>query len=172
MSEPTTQFEAEGLEPDEIPHLEHAIRLASIARDRGDQPFGAILVTPDGGIVEGLNSVETDGDPTGHAESNLVRAAVTTLPRDVVAASTLYTSTEPCAMCAGAIYWAGIPRVVFALGEDELIRIVRVHNSAPTLSLPSREVFARGGRETTVIGPVALPGAAGVHEGFWTEERA
>ena len=159
--------EAAGLEPADIPHLEHAIRLAHAARDRGDHPFGAILVTPDGRIVEGINSVETERDPSGHAESNLVRAASRALSPEVVAASTLYTSTEPCAMCAGAIYWAVIPRVVYALGEDELIRIVRRHDSAPTLALPSREVFARGGRQTTVVGPVALPGAADVHEEFW-----
>ena len=164
-------LDVHGLTPDDVPHLEHAIRLAYAARDRGDHPFGAILVTPDGTIVEGLNSVETDRDPTGHAETNLVRAASAALPSEIVAASTLYTSTEPCAMCASAIYWAVIPRVVYALGEDELIRIVRVHDSAPTLDLPSREVFARGGRDVEVIGPVALPGAATVHEEFWTGEH-
>jgi tRNA(Arg) A34 adenosine deaminase TadA len=164
-------LDVDGLAAHDVPHLEHALRLAYAARDRGDHPFGAILVTPDGTVVEGLNSVETDRDPTGHAESNLVRAAAAALPPEVVAASTLYTSTEPCAMCAGAIYWAVIPRVVYALGEDELIRIVRVHDSAPTLALPSREVFARGGRDTCVVGPVALPGAAEVHEEFWMRER-
>jgi len=74
-------------------------------------------------------------------------------------------------MCASAIYWAVIPRVVYALGEDELIRIVRVHDSAPTLDLPSRVVFAHGGRAVEVIGPVPLPGAAAVHEEFWTGEH-
>jgi tRNA(Arg) A34 adenosine deaminase TadA len=113
----------------------------------------------------------TGNDPTGHAESNLVRIASAALPAEVVAGSTLYTSTEPCAMCAGAIYWAGIPRVVYALGEDELIRIVRVHDSAPTLDLPSRELFSRGGRPVDVVGPVPLPSAAEVHEDFWTGEH-
>ena len=164
-------LDVDGLTADDIPHLEHAIRLAGTARERGDHPFGAILVTPDGAIVEGLNSVVTGDDPTGHAESNLVRAASAAQPADVIAASTLYTSTEPCAMCAGAIYWAGIPRVVYALGEDELIRIVRVHDRAPTLDLPSREVFARGGRPVDVVGPVPLPSAAEVHEDFWTGEH-
>ena len=160
-----------GLEPADIPHLQHAIRLAYAARERGDHPFGAVVVAPDGTVVEGLNSVETGRDPTGHAESNLVRAAAAVLDPAALAASTLYTSTEPCAMCAGAIYWAGIPRVVYALGEDELRRIVEVHDSSPTLALPSRELFARGGREIAVVGPVPLPGAAEVHEDFWTKER-
>lgn len=162
-------------------HLTHAIDLARAARARGDHPFGAILVVPDdssggnphaGTIVEALNSVVTQSDPTGHAETNLVRAAAAALPAEVLAASVLYTSTEPCAMCAGAIYWAGIPKVVYALGEDELIRIVDAQEGIPTLALPCREVFARGGRTVDVIGPVPLPAAAEVHAGFWTEAHA
>jgi tRNA(Arg) A34 adenosine deaminase TadA len=156
----------------ETAHLAHAIRLAYDARERGDHPFGAILVTPDGTVVEGMNSVETDRDPTGHAETNLVRAASARLAPGIVAASTLYTSTEPCAMCAGAIYWAVIPRVVYALGSDELDRIVDAHDGDQTLALPSREVFARGGRPTTVVGPVALPGAAEVHAEFWNRSAS
>lgn len=158
----------DGLRAEDVPHLEHAIRLAFAARERGDHPFGAILVTADGRIVEGLNSVETDRDPTGHAETNLVRSASAALPPEVVAASTLYTSTEPCAMCSGAIYWAVIPRVVFALASDELDRIVDAHDGDQTLALSSREVFARGGRSTTVVGPVPLGGAAEVHADFWS----
>lgn len=163
----SSHLDVDGLRADEIPYLEYAIRLAFAARERGDHPFGAILVTPDGTIVEGLNSVETDRDPTGHAETNLVRAASRALPPDVVAASTLYTSTEPCAMCSGAIYWAVIPRVVYALGSDELDRIVDAHGGDQSLALASREVFARGGRPTAVVGPVPLPGATDVHAGFW-----
>ena len=59
----------------DLDHLAHAVRLAQAARDRGDHPFGAIVVTPAGTIVEGMNSVLTQSDPTGHAETNLVRAA-------------------------------------------------------------------------------------------------
>lgn len=160
-------LDIDGLTADDVPHLEHAIRLAYAARERGDHPFGAILVTPDGRVVEGLNSVETDRDPTGHAETNLVRIASRALPPEVVAASTLYTSTEPCAMCAGAIYWAVVPRVVFALASDELDRIVQAHGGDQNLALGSRDVFARGGRPTAVVGPVPLPGAAEVHADFW-----
>lgn len=157
---------------EDVAHLEHAIRLAAAARARGDHPFGAIVVAPDGTVVEGLNSVVTQPDPTGHAETNAVRAAAAVLTADVLAASTLFTSTEPCAMCSGASYWAGIQRVVYALGEDELVRIVADQEGIPTLALPCREVFARGGRPITVVGPVALPGAAAVHAGFWGGEGA
>lgn len=151
----------------DLDHLAHALRLAQAARDRGDHPFGAIVVTPAGTIVEGMNSVLTQRDPTGHAETNLVRAAGHALESVELAASTLFTSTEPCAMCAGAIYWSGIGRVVYAIGEDELIEMVREQEGVPTMAMPCREVFARGGRAIEVVGPVEVEGAREVHAGFW-----
>ncbi|HEU4720215.1 MAG TPA: nucleoside deaminase [Gemmatimonadaceae bacterium] len=151
----------------DLAHLRRCVELARQARDRGDHPFGSIVVTADGRVVEGLNTVVTRGDPTGHAETNVVREAAARLDVDELAASTLYTSTEPCAMCAGAIYWSGIPRVVFALSEGSLAAIVAEQEGVPTMRLPCREVFARGGRPVVVAGPVDLPEAVDVHAGFW-----
>ena len=153
--------------PADIAHLEHAIALARAARDRGDHPFGSAIVAPDGTVVDGLNSVVTQADPTGHAETNVVRAAGALLDAATLAASVLYTSTEPCAMCAGAIYWAGIGRVVYAFGEDQLRDLAHAQEGIPTLALPCREVFAHGGRSIDVVGPVSLEAARNVHEGFW-----
>jgi tRNA(Arg) A34 adenosine deaminase TadA len=146
--------------------LERAVALAWQARERGDHPFGALLVLPGGGLLEALNSVVTGGDPTGHAETNLVRLAGKA-DRASLSGSVLYTSTEPCAMCAGAIYWSGIGRVVFALSEEGLAGMVEEEEGVPPLRLPSREVFARGGRSIVVDGPVGLVSATAVHEGFW-----
>lgn len=151
----------------DLGHLRRCVELAQQARDRGDHPFGSVVVTADGRVVEGLNTVVTRRDPTGHAETNVVREAAARLEPDELAASTLYTSTEPCAMCAGAIYWSGIPRVVFALSESGLAGIVAEQEGVPTLSLPCREVFARGGRPVAVAGPADLPEATDVHDGFW-----
>ncbi len=153
--------------PQDIAHLEHAVALALTARDRGDHPFGSVVVASDGTVVEGSNSVVTQSDPTGHAETNVVRAAAAALDPAALAASVLYTSTEPCAMCAGAIYWSGIRRVVFAFSEAELRELVHAQEGIPTLSLPCREVFARGNRAIEVVGPVPLAAARTVHEGFW-----
>jgi len=153
--------------PADEEHLRHAIALAARARASGNHPFGSIVVTPDGRVVEGLNSVVTDSDPTGHAETNVVRLAARALRADELRASTLYTSTEPCAMCAGAIYWAGIPRVVYALSEDALRELVPAQDGEPTLALPCRQVFAAGGRTVDVAGPALVDEAAGVHAGFW-----
>jgi tRNA(Arg) A34 adenosine deaminase TadA len=71
-------------------------------------------------------------------------------------------------MCSGAIFWAGIPTVVYALSEEALYGMLRPESRDLVLALPSREVFARGGTPTTVIGPVDLPEAATVHDGFWS----
>ena len=146
--------------------LERAVALAWQARERGDHPFGALLVTPGDDVIEALNSVVSRADPTGHAETNLVRLAGKA-DRASLSGSVLYTSTEPCAMCAGAIYWSGIGRVVFALSEQGLADMVDDEEGVPPLRLPSREVFARGGRTIVVDGPVGLISATAVHEGFW-----
>jgi len=149
-------------------HLRTAIGIARNARINGNHPFGAILVDATGAqVLAAENSVVTGRDATGHAETNLVRQASGRYAPAELAEYTLYTSTEPCAMCSGAIYWAGIGRVVFALGESELRDLTGANPENPTLALPCREVFARGQREITVEGPVDLPEARAVHAGFW-----
>lgn len=148
--------------------LRRTLALATAARERGDHPFGALLAGPDGAILaEALNSVETGRDVTGHAESNLVRAAWRDLGPAALADATLYTSCEPCAMCAGAIYWAGIPRVVYALGEEGLRELTGDGPGIPTLAHPCRRVFADGNRPVEVHGPLLDAEAAEPHRGFW-----
>ena len=71
-------------------------------------------------------------------------------------------------MCAGAVYWSGISRVVYALSEERLLAMTGNHPENPTLSLPCREVFARGQRGIEVIGPLLEDEAAAAHLGFWT----
>lgn len=148
-------------------HLDEALELARLARAHGNHPFGALLVAADGTVVRAENTVLTSGDPTGHAETNLVRLAATSLSVEELATSVLYTSTEPCAMCCGAIFWAGVGTVVYALSGEALIALLPEGSREFTLDLPSREVFARGGRTVEVRGPLSVLGAAEVHAGFW-----
>jgi tRNA(Arg) A34 adenosine deaminase TadA len=145
--------------------LRHAIELSRRSRETGKHPFGALVVDRGGRLLaEGTNAF--DSDCTGHAEMNAVRAAFALDPR-ALAGATLFSSAEPCAMCAGAIYWSGIARVVYALSETRLLGITGDHPENPTLALPCREVFARGQRAVEVIGPLLEEEAARVHEGFW-----
>jgi tRNA(Arg) A34 adenosine deaminase TadA len=148
-----------------------AIEVAASARENGNHPFGALLAAPDGSVVERAgNTVVTGNDATGHAETNLVRKASARFGRTELNAYTLYTSTEPCAMCSGAIYWAGIGRVVYALSEEALYVITGVNPENPTMMLPCREVFARGQGMTLVSGPAPAldTQAKAVHAGFWS----
>ncbi|WP_210585155.1 nucleoside deaminase [Streptomyces sp. GESEQ-35] len=153
--------------PDDDTFLIASIDRAERSRHEGNHPFGAVLVLYGTVVLEAGNTVVTDQDSTGHAETNLVRLATRTYARDELAAATLYTSTEPCAMCAGAVYWSGIGRVVYALGEDELLALTGANDENPTMALPCREVFAAGQRPIEVSGPHLRERAVAVHDGFW-----
>jgi tRNA(Arg) A34 adenosine deaminase TadA len=153
----------------DLEHLARAVDLAAAAREHGNHPFGSLLVDGDGNVVlEAENTVVTGRDCTAHAELNLVREAVARLDAGQLGACTLYTSTEPCAMCAGAIFWSGIGRVVFALSSAALGEIVADPTGAWTLAVSCRDVFGRGGRAVAVLGPLIEDDARVVHEGFWT----
>jgi tRNA(Arg) A34 adenosine deaminase TadA len=154
---------------DDLALLRRAIGLAARSRTEGNHPFGALIVFADGKVLaEAINrAVPGKGDATGHAELEAVRAASAAHPPEVLRAATLYSSAEPCAMCAGAIYWAGISRVVFGLRESELRALTGANPENPTLALGCREVFARGQRPIEVIGPVLEDEARSVHDGFW-----
>jgi tRNA(Arg) A34 adenosine deaminase TadA len=85
-------------------------------------------------------------------------------------ACTLYTTAEPCAMCAGSIYWSNVGRVVYGISEKRLAELTRGENHNLTLDLPCREVFARGQKPIGVLGPFpeVEAEAVAVHEGFWS----
>ena len=152
----------------ELHHLRRAVAVSVAAREHGNHPFGAVLVDPSGAVVlEAENTVNTSHDVTHHAELNLVRLACASIPYAELPRHTLYTSCEPCAMCAGAIYWAGIGRVVYALSEEGLLGLAGNHPDNPTLMHPCRKVFAAGSRVTDVSGPLIEDEAAVAHRGFW-----
>jgi tRNA(Arg) A34 adenosine deaminase TadA len=148
--------------------LRLAVEAASAARAHGNHPFGAVLVSPQGEVLlTGENTVLTDRDCTGHAETNLVRLASAKYTAEYLWGCTLYASTEPCAMCAGAIYWGNIGRVVFALSGERLYELVKNPVKNPALSLSCRQVLERGIKAIQVEGPVAVDGEEQVHDGFW-----
>jgi len=118
--------------------LRRSFEVARRAMTHGNHPFGAILVD-----------------------------ACTTIDAAILRGATMYSSAEPCAMCAGAIYWAGIGRLVYALSEHRLRELTGNHPENPTLDLPCREVFGSGQRSTEVVGPLLEDEAAAVHAGVW-----
>jgi tRNA(Arg) A34 adenosine deaminase TadA len=150
--------------------LLQAVAVAAQARERGNHPFGALLGDADGRVLlTAENTVVTASDATGHAETNLVRLATAEYTSKELRELALYTSTEPCAMCSGAIYWSGIGTVVYALAETDLYQITGDDDQNPTLVLPCRTVFAAGRRPITVEGPFDIAAAREVHAGFWRQ---
>src|SRR5690606_26380334 len=96
--------------------LRQAFAAARRAVEHGDKPFGAVLVSADGRVLgEGGNTEISQQDITGHAETNVLREAWRDLGAEALAGATMYASCEPCAMCAGTIYWSGVGRVVFGV---------------------------------------------------------
>ena len=144
-----------------------AIDIARRARDKGNHPFGSLLVDENGQILlEAENTVTTDRDCTGHAETNLMRLASQKYDRDVLAQCTLYTSTEPCPMCSGAIFWGNVRRVVFGLSQERLYAMIGEADEDVFL-LPCRTVFRDVRKPIEVVGPVLEDEAGMVHDGFW-----
>ena len=146
--------------------LRAAIALAQSAVAHGNHPFGALLADTHGNVLlEAENTVVTERDCTGHAETNLVREAGRWHPREALSRCTLYASTEPCAMCAGAIFWSGVGRVVFALGSPRLSELM---GDTPDQLLPRcADVLAGGMRRVEVVGPALEGEAEQVFTGFF-----
>lgn len=147
--------------------IKAAINVASKARDKGNHPFGALLVDGSGNILlEAENTVVTQRDCTGHAETNLMRDASQRYDREFLQSCSLYTSTEPCAMCSSAIFWGNVGRVVYGLSETRLYEYID-DTSDDILLIPCREVFDKGKKSIQVVGPILEEEAMKVHEGFW-----
>ena len=151
-----------------IHYLELSIDAARRSRQGGNHPFGAVLVGPGGEVLlEAGNTVVTEQDCTGHAETNLLRLACRLYSAEFLGQCSLYASTEPCVMCAGAIYWSGVGRVVYSLSAERLYQMMERLAEGMQHSLTCREVLSYGNRQIEVIGPLEAEGAEEVHAGFW-----
>jgi tRNA(Arg) A34 adenosine deaminase TadA len=138
--------------PEDERFLRRAIGLAAAARSRGEGPFGSLLVGPAGtALVEEMNTVHSDRDISAHPELKIARWAGRELSAEDAAGSTLYTSCEPCGMCAGAIECSGIGRVMFALSDTQLAAVQPRHPSS-----------------VRVVGPALFDEARIPLEGYYT----
>ncbi len=149
-----------------IRNLHRANEVALAARAQGRHPFGAILVDADHDTVL---LEQGNVDTLQHAEIVLARRAVELYDPDALWRTTLYTTVEPCAMCAGAHYWANIGRLVYGISEHRLLMMTGNHSANPTLDLPCRRVFDRGQKDVRVWGPIgeAEDLIVASHLGFW-----
>jgi tRNA(Arg) A34 adenosine deaminase TadA len=149
--------------------LERTIQISEESRKTGNHPFGALLATADGKILlESGNTAATDRG-TGHAELNVARKAASLFTAEALSTCTLVTSVEPCCMCAGGLYWAGIGRLVYGMTEKRLASLTGNNPENLTMNMPCTQVLNAGQRKVVVVGPVQDMEAriAHVHEGFW-----
>ncbi|MGF6935232.1 tRNA(Arg) A34 adenosine deaminase TadA [Paraburkholderia sp. UCT70] len=148
-------FPEQGLAPTReqiVRHLRHASVIAERAMLLGRHPFGAILVGPD---QESVLIEQGNVDSVNHAEAVLARIAALNFTPQFLWGCTLYTTVEPCCMCAGTAYWANIGRVVFAMTEERLLQATGNHAENSTMSVSSRYVFDHCQKRIELVGPVA-----------------
>lgn len=141
--------------------MRRTFALAGLSVDAGNHPFGALLVHSGQIVAEAQNTACTS-DCTGHAELNLVKM-VDHLEEAVKRSSTLYTSTEPCLMCAGAIYWAGIRKVVYSVPAERLF-----DHTNYGVRISCRELYERANEDLEMIGPVLENEGFSLHKDFWS----
>ena len=142
--------------------IRRSIVVAEAAMKKGNEPFGAVLVVDGEIIYEAENIIYSERDCTGHAETHLLRIASKQFDAETMARATMYCSTEPCIMCAGAAYWSGIKRIVYGCS-------VKVFGAEfrDGMLIPCAEVLARGVRKIEVIGPILEEEAVAQHRRYW-----
>ena len=116
---------------------EYFMGIAIEAAQKGDAPYGAVLVTDNQIVAQGFNTVRSDQDVTAHAEVNVIRKALTQLPVRSLEGFTLYTTGEPCAMCTGAAIWARLSRIVYGASVEQLAEV-----GQNQIGLSSEEIVA------------------------------
>ena len=146
---------------DHEPHVRRAIDLAREAGDRGDGPYGSVLVRDGEVVMEESNRENTDDDIALHPELTLARRAARELDPDARAETVLYTSTEPCSMCAGGIAIAGLGGVVYSVSAERL-----ADEFGGPAGVPCGEIFERRGREIPVVGGVLEADGMALHREF------
>jgi tRNA(Arg) A34 adenosine deaminase TadA len=147
-------------------HLRRANVVAHRAVARGHHPFGAILVGPD---HETILLEQGNAGTVNHAEAVLARTADVNFTPAYLWGCTLYTTVEPCAMCAATQYWANIGRLVYGLSERRLLDLTSDHAENPTMDIPARYIFAHSQKAIQVHGPFpeVEEEIAELHRSFW-----
>lgn len=149
-------------------YLRQAIAFSKIARDRGNRPFGAVVVSENGEMLsEAFNQGTETGDVTAHAETSAVRLLANRFNRETLSNATLYSSGEPCVMCAGAIFWSGIGRVIFGIDAVRLRTFRGEVGEQKDVELSCRDVFKASPHTIECIGPALIEEATLHHIGFW-----
>ncbi len=134
-------------------YISRAIELAYAAKEKGDNPFGSILVDQDGNILmEDENTQVTQNDITGHPELKIARRAAAKYDKEFLKTCTMYNSAEPCTMCTGAIYWSGIGRIVYGISKARLNELK--DDGVGSINYTIHELLGNSGKSFEVVGPM------------------
>ncbi len=153
-------------------YLKRCCELAEESVEKGNNPFGALLVDSEGKIIIESGNIEmTEKDITGHAETAVARLAGKRYSKKFLWNTTLYSTAEPCCMCTGAIYWANIGRIVYGISEKKLLKLTGDNEINPTFDLPCKDIISKGQKNIEVVGPAATKELEDLivkpHIGFW-----
>jgi len=143
-------------------YIERACDLARKAGERGDGPYGSLLVVDGETVMEETNREHTDDDLSLHPELTLARRADSELDPETAPNAVMYTSTEPCPMCATGMAYAGLGAVVYSVSGT---RAATIRGDAVD-TIPSEEMFDRLGADIDVLGPVLEKEGVAVHEQY------
>jgi tRNA(Arg) A34 adenosine deaminase TadA len=155
--------------------LRRAFALAAEARASGDRPFAAVIVAEEGEVLaEGRSTQGAGGGGTlAHSEMNALQSVIRAgIPRDRLRRATIYSSGEPCAMCAAAIFYAGVGRVVYGLSNAAILHLRNAQPHTAGLSITCREVLAGAAEPVQVVGPCLEEEGAVPHRGYWVAGAA
>jgi len=158
----------------DIELLYEAGRVARAAKEKGNHPFGCLLADAQGNILlTGENTVVTEHNDCGHAETNLMIAASKKYGREFLESCSIYSTGKPCAMCTGAIYWANVRRIVVGFSERDLLEMTGADPENPTFDLPCAEILKKGQKDFEIAGPVRdrklIEALLEDHKDFWNK---
>jgi tRNA(Arg) A34 adenosine deaminase TadA len=144
--------------------ISETIEIAKSSKTKGNLPYGCILVNKEGEVIlKGENTINTDHDMLAHAEINLLREASKIYVHEYLQSCTIYTSHEPCPMCASAIYWTGVGKLVYGLSKPKYYNIVGRENPNWVFEMSAKEVLSKGGRKVEIVGPLLENEVATLH---------
>jgi tRNA(adenine34) deaminase len=121
------------------------MRIALEAAKKGDAPYGAVIVKDNEVVTVAYNTVRQDSDPSAHAEINAIRTLTASLKNPSLEGYTIYTTGEPCPMCATACVWTGISKIVYGASIKDLIEVKQSQ-----IDISCEEIIAKSFKNITV----------------------
>jgi guanine deaminase len=124
---------------------EDFMRLALAEAKKGDAPYGAVIVKDREVVAVAYNTVQRDSDPSAHAEINAIRSLTSKLQSSSLEGYSIYTTGEPCPMCATACVWTGISEIVYGASIEDLISV-----NQSQITITCEEIIAQSFRKIRV----------------------